>query len=69
MVRRTVGATRKLSARSDQARQRIESGADGCCEETAEPIGPKRLEARRIAAPSIEAQERHGRMERVHRDD
>ena len=39
------------------------------CEETAEPIGLKRLEARPIATMSIEAQERHERMERVHRDD
>ena len=48
---------------------RLESGAYGYCEETDEPIGLKRLEARPIATLSIEAQERHERMERVHRDD
>ena len=49
--------------------QRIESGTYGFCEDTGEPIGLRRLEARPIATLSIEAQERHERMERVHRDD
>ena len=53
----------------DQALQRVENGTYGYCEETGEPIGLKRLEARPIATLSIEAQERHERMERVHRDD
>ncbi|OYV38718.1 MAG: RNA polymerase-binding protein DksA, partial [Acidocella sp. 20-61-6] len=53
----------------DQALQRIENNTYGYCEETGEPIGLRRLEARPIATLSIEAQERHERMERVHRDD
>ncbi len=49
--------------------QRIEDGTYGYCEETGEPIGLKRLEARPIATLSVEAQERHERRERVYRDD
>ena len=60
---------RKLIAKIDAAMQRIEDGTYGFCEETGEPIGLRRLEARPIATLSIEAQERHERMERVHRDD
>jgi DnaK suppressor protein len=60
---------RKLIAKIDAALQRIEDGTYGYCEETGEPIALKRLEARPIATLSIEAQERHERMERVHRDD
>jgi len=48
---------------------RIDNGIYGYCEETDEPISLRRLEARPIATMSIEAQERHERMERVHRDD
>ena len=66
---RTRDRARKLIAKIDQALQRIENGTYGFCEETGEPIGLKRLEARPIATLSIEAQERHERMERVHRDD
>jgi DnaK suppressor protein len=66
---RTRDRARKLIAKIDQALQRIEGGTYGYCEETGEPIGIKRLEARPIATLSIEAQERHERMERVHRDD
>ncbi len=66
---RTRDRARKLIAKIDQALQRIESGTYGYCEESGEPIGLKRLEARPIATLSIEAQERHERMERVHRDD
>ncbi len=66
---RTRDRARKLVAKIDQALQRIEAGTYGYCEETGEPIGLKRLEARPIATLSIEAQERHERMERVHRDD
>ncbi|MEI6628710.1 MAG: TraR/DksA C4-type zinc finger protein, partial [Alphaproteobacteria bacterium] len=47
---------------------RIDNGTYGYCEETGEPIGVKRLEARPIATLSIEAQERHEREERTHRD-
>jgi DnaK suppressor protein len=66
---RTRDRARKLIAKIDQALQRLEAGTYGFCEETGEPIGLKRLEARPIATLSIEAQERHERMERVHRDD
>jgi len=60
---------RKLIAKIDAALARIEDGSYGYCEETGEPIGVRRLEARPIATLSIEAQERHERRERVHRDD
>jgi DnaK suppressor protein len=60
---------RKLIAKIDAALARIEDGSYGYCEETGEPIGVKRLDARPIATLSIEAQERHERRERVHRDD
>lgn len=66
---RTRDRARKLISKIDQALVRIDAGAYGFCEETSEPIGLKRLEARPIATMSIEAQERHERMERVHRDD
>jgi DnaK suppressor protein len=66
---RTRDRARKLISKIDQALSRIENGTYGYCEETDEPIGLKRLEARPIATLSIEAQERHERMERVHRDD
>jgi DnaK suppressor protein len=66
---RTRDRARKLIGKIDQALQRIENGTYGYCEETGDPIGLKRLEARPIATLSIEAQERHERMERVHRDD
>ena len=66
---RTRDRARKLVSKIDQALVRIETGTYGYCEETSEPIGLKRLEARPIATMSIEAQERHERMERVHRDD
>ncbi len=66
---RTRDRARKLVSKIDQALQRIENGSYGYCEETGEPIGLRRLEARPIATMSIEAQERHERMERVHRDD
>ena len=60
---------RKLISKIDEALRRIEDGAYGYCEETGEPIGLARLEARPIATLSLEAQERHERRERVHRDD
>ena len=49
--------------------ERLENGSYGYCEETDEPIGLKRLEARPIATLSVEAQERHERLERTRRDD
>jgi DnaK suppressor protein len=66
---RTRDRQRKLIAKIDDALRRIEEGAYGYCEETGEPIGLARLEARPIATLSLEAQERHERRERVHRDD
>ena len=66
---RTRDRARKLISKIDQALIRIENGTYGFCEETDEPIGLRRLEARPIATLTIEAQERHERMERVHRDD
>jgi DnaK suppressor protein len=66
---RTRDRARKLISKIDQALQRIEDGTYGYCEETNEPISLKRLEARPIATLSIEAQERHERMERTYRDD
>jgi DnaK suppressor protein len=66
---RTRDRARKLISKIDQALARVEAGTYGYCDETGEPIGVKRLEARPIATLSLEAQERHERMERVHRDD
>ena len=60
---------RKLIGKIDDALQRIEDGSYGYCEETGDPIGVKRLEARPIATLTVEAQERHERMEKNHRDD
>jgi DnaK suppressor protein len=66
---RTRDRQRKLISKIDDALRRIEDGVYGFCEETGEPIGIARLEARPIATLSLEAQERHERRERVHRDD
>ena len=66
---RTRDRQRKLISKIDEALRRIEEGIYGFCEETGEPIGLARLEARPIATLSLEAQERHERRERVHRDD
>ena len=66
---RTRDRQRKLISKIDEALRRIEDGSYGFCEETGEPIGIARLEARPIATLSLEAQERHERRERVHRDD
>ncbi len=60
---------RKLISKIDAALGRIEDGSYGYCEETGEPIGLKRLEARPVATLSLEAQERHEQRERVYRDD
>lgn len=66
---RTRDRARKLISKIDDALKRIEEGTYGYCEETDEPISLKRLEARPIATLSIEAQERHERLERTRRDD
>lgn len=60
---------RKLLSKIDEALKRIDDGTYGFCEETQEPIGVRRLEARPIATLSIEAQERHERREKIYRDD
>jgi DnaK suppressor protein len=60
---------RKLIAKIDSALERIDKGTYGYCEETGEPIGVKRLDARPVATLSLEAQERHERRERIYRDD
>ena len=66
---RTRDRERKLIAKIDEALERIKDGSYGYCEETNEPIGLRRLEARPTATLSLDAQERHERMERTHRDD
>jgi DnaK suppressor protein len=66
---RTRDRARKLISKIDQALERLDNGTYGYCEETGEPIGLRRLEARPIATLTVEAQERHERMERIHRDD
>ena len=63
---RTRDRARKLISKIDEALARIEDGSYGYCEETNEPIGIKRLEARPIATLSLEAQERHERMEKTY---
>ena len=60
---------RKLISKIDEALGRIENGTYGFCEETGDPIGLKRLDARPIATLSVEAQELHERRERVYRND
>ncbi|MFD0978593.1 RNA polymerase-binding protein DksA [Tropicimonas aquimaris] len=66
---RTRDRQRKLVGKIDAALRRIEHGEYGYCEATGEPISLKRLDARPIATLSLEAQERHERREKVHRDD
>ncbi|WP_084862007.1 RNA polymerase-binding protein DksA [Salibaculum halophilum] len=66
---RTRDRQRKLVSKIDSALRRIEEGEYGYCEITGEPISLKRLDARPIATMSLEAQERHERREKVHRDD
>ncbi len=60
---------RKLVAKIEAAIERIDNGSYGYCEETGEPIGLKRLDARPIATLSLEAQERHERREKVYREE
>ena len=66
---RTRDRQRKLISKINEAMERIGDDSYGYCEETGEPIGVKRLLARPIATLSLEAQERHERYERSHRDD
>ena len=66
---RTRERARKLISKIDAALARIEDRSYGYCEETKEKISLKRLEARPIATLSLEAQEQHERMEKMHRDE
>ena len=66
---RTRDRQRKLISKIDAALRRIDEGEYGYCDATGEPISLKRLDARPIATLSLEAQERHERKEKVHRDD
>ncbi len=66
---RTRDRQRKLVVKIDAALRRIDEGEFGYCEKTGEPISLRRLDARPIATMTLEAQERHERRERVHRDD
>ncbi|MAJ15128.1 MAG: RNA polymerase-binding protein DksA [SAR116 cluster bacterium] len=66
---RTRDRERKLISKIDSALRRIDLGTYGYCEETDEPIGIKRLIARPIASLCLDAQERHEKMERIHKDD
>src|ERR1700742_7411 len=66
---RTRDRQRKLISKIDAALKRIEDGTYGFCEETGDPIGIARLDARPIATLSLEAQELHERRERVYRDE
>lgn len=66
---RTKDRARKLITKINEALERIADGTYGYCEETGEPIGIERLDARPIATLSIEAQERHERMEKTYDDE
>ena len=66
---RTRDRQRKLISKIDAALKRIEDGSYGYCEETGDPIGIARLDARPIATLSLEAQEMHERREKVYRDE
>lgn len=66
---RTRDRERKLISKIDAALRRIDLKTYGYCEETGDPIGLGRLEARPIASLSVDAQERHEKMEKVHKDD
>ncbi|MBQ7285535.1 MAG: RNA polymerase-binding protein DksA [Alphaproteobacteria bacterium] len=66
---RTRDRARKLISKIDEALKRIEDGVYGYCEETGDPIGIERLEVRPVATLSIEAQERHERMEKTYDDE
>ena len=66
---RTRDRQRKLVSKIDAALRRIDEGEYGYCEMTGEPISLRRLDARPIATMTLEAQERHERREKVHRDD
>lgn len=66
---RTRNRYLKLIGKIDSAIKRIDAGEYGFCEETGDPIGIKRLEARPIATMTIEAQERHEKLEKQYIDE
>jgi DnaK suppressor protein len=66
---RTRDRERKLISKIDEAIRRIDDGSYGFCEETGDPIGLARLEARPIATLSLEAQERHEKQEKIYREE
>ncbi|MBN2630408.1 MAG: RNA polymerase-binding protein DksA [Rhodobacteraceae bacterium] len=66
---RTRDRQRKLVSKIDAALRRIDSGEYGYCEMSGEPISLKRLDARPIATMTLEAQEKHERREKVHREE
>jgi DnaK suppressor protein len=66
---RTRDRQRKLVSKIDAALRRIDHSEFGYCEVSGEPISLKRLDARPIATMTLEAQEKHERRERVHRED
>ena len=66
---RTRDRQRKLVAKIDSALRRIDEGEYGYCEQTGDPISLRRLDARPIATMTLEAQEKHERKEKVHRDE
>ena len=66
---RTRDRERKLISKIDAALRRVDLKTYGYCEETGEPIGLGRLMARPIASLSVDAQERHEKMEKVHKDE
>ncbi|MGN6671561.1 MAG: RNA polymerase-binding protein DksA [Candidatus Nucleicultricaceae bacterium] len=66
---RTRDRERKLISKIDEAIRRIDDGSYGYCEETGEPIGLARLEARPIATLSLEAQEKHEKQEKIYREE
>jgi DnaK suppressor protein len=66
---RTRNRYLKLISKIDQALRRIETGEYGYCEETGDPIGIRRLEARPVATMTIEAQERHEKLEKQYAEE
>jgi DnaK suppressor protein len=66
---RTRDRQRKLVSKIDAALRRIDNGEFGYCDISGEQISLKRLDARPIATMTLEAQERHERRERVHREE
>ena len=65
---RAINRQIKLISKIDSALKKLKDGTYGFCEETAEPIGLKRLMARPVASLCIAAQEKHEKEEKVHAD-